>query len=224
MAAMMAQWMCGWLPWRVVVTEAEGFLCFLSSPEFPSHLGNLWWCAPCFLHERNNTTSAILILGFCSSSSFDCISCLRTASVVLCLGLPPASATVAGCSLAALYWKLVDLMLAEAATGLGFCCSSEHSCYFLGTACFDFAPLAFYEGRYLTCSTSQTHCIVLLWGLASLELGELRRLRCRGLWLRLRLQHLLGCLVPSLWATWIFENIPLGPHLDFACTGRARDF
>jgi len=100
---------------------------------------------------------------------------------VLCLGLPPASATVAGCSLAALYQKLVDLTLAKAMTGLGFSCPSKHSYYSLGTGCSDFALLAFYEGRYLTYNTSQTHCIVLLWCLASSELDELQRLRSRDL-------------------------------------------
>ena len=82
--------------------EAECFLCFLSFPEFPSHLDNLWWCALCFLHVRNNTASAVLVLGFCSSSSFDCISCLRTACVMACFVLPLAFDAAAGCFLAIL--------------------------------------------------------------------------------------------------------------------------
>jgi len=40
---------------------------------------------------------------FVSVLPFDCISCLRAAFVVLCLGLPLASAALTGCSLVALY-------------------------------------------------------------------------------------------------------------------------
>jgi hypothetical protein len=55
------------------------------------------------MKETINTTFTVLVPGFCFSSSFNYISRLHTASVVLCLGLPPISATIAGYSLAALY-------------------------------------------------------------------------------------------------------------------------
>jgi len=181
MAAAKAQWRCGLPLWWVVVAEVEDLPCFLFAPELSSHLGNLWWYALCFLHGRNNTAFAALVPGFCSSFSFDCISCLRTASVMLCFVLPPASAVVAGYSLAALCWKFVEQALAEVVTGLGFYCASECSCHFLGTACSDFVLLAFFGGHCLTCITSQTLCIILLWCLASPELDELWRLRCGGL-------------------------------------------
>jgi len=57
--------------------------------------------------------------------------------------------------------------------GLGFCCPFECSCHFLGIACSDFVLLAFFGGHCLTCSTSQTLCIILLRCLASPELNEL---------------------------------------------------
>ena len=97
------------------------------------------------------------------------------------MGLPPASVALAGCSLPALYLKLVDLVLTKAKTGLGLCCPFEHSCYSIGTACSDFALPTFYEGRYLTYNISRTYCTVPLLCLAFPELDELRRLRCRDL-------------------------------------------
>ena len=57
------------------------------------------------------------------------------------MGLPPASVALAGCSLTTLYLKLVDLVLAEAMIGLGFCCLFKHSYYSLSTSCSDFALL-----------------------------------------------------------------------------------
>ena len=162
MATVEAKQRCGWLPWWVFVMKVEGFPCFLSSNEFPSRLGNFWWCALCFLRERNNTASAALVLGFCSSSSFDCISCFRTACAMVCFALPLAFTAIASYSLAVLCWKLVDLVSARVVIDLSFCCLSEHSCHLFSTACSDFALPAFFRGHCLTCSTSQTLCIILL--------------------------------------------------------------
>ena len=111
----------------------------------------------------------VFVLGLLLIVFFAFILLLRC-FILLCLGhlLP---------SLAALCWKLVDQALAEAVAGLGFCCPSKRSCHFLGTACSDFVLPAFFGGRCLTYSTSQTLCIILLWCLASLKLDELRRLK-----------------------------------------------
>jgi len=156
----------GWPPWQVVVAEVEGLPYFLSSHGFLSHLGNLWWYALCFLHGRNNTAFTALVPGFCSSSSFECIFCLRTTSAMLCFVLHWASIAIVGYSLSALCWKLVSQALAEAMASLGFCCPSEHSCYYPVTACSGFALLAFCGGHCQIYNISQIRCKDLRWSLA----------------------------------------------------------